>query len=189
MSRWYFAYGANMSPETLVRRGVTPVRSIVARLDGYVLCFSHRGLVCTGPAFANIERKEGGTVYGVLHQLPEGELTHLDRIEGAEYQHRDIEVETEQEGVLRARAYIDPYPVAGLKPSRRYASVCISAARLYGFPPAYIESLERCPTTYIPVASELTTFVAGFAERIRRMGVRPEVLRMRILGQRPRRER
>lgn len=187
-SQWYFAYGANMSPETLKRRGVSPIRSVAASLHGYSLKFSHRGLLFTEPAFANIEADAQGIVYGVAHELATGELERLDKIEGAEYQHVDVVIEASA-GSLQARAYLDPYPVSGLKPSRRYARVCIAAARHHQLPAAYIEQLTQHPTCHIPVASGVTTLLVGVAERARRAGLRPEVLRMRILGQRPRENR
>lgn len=187
-SQWYFAYGANMSFETLKRRGVNPIRSVSARLDGYALKFSHRGLLFTEPAFANLEADAHGVVYGVAHELGPGELERLDKIEGAEYQHVDVMIEAEV-GPLQARAYLDPYPVSGLKPSRRYARVCIEAARHHHLPAAYIEALISHPTCHIPIASEVTTLLVGVAERARRAGLRPEVLRMRRLGQQPRERR
>ena len=53
---WYFAYGSNMSPAIFVeRRGMHPLATQRARLEGYRLCFS----IPVGPGergVANVER-------------------------------------------------------------------------------------------------------------------------------------
>lgn len=185
---WYFAYGANMSPQILARRGVRPLSSRVGELRDYKLCFSHRGIFPTEPAFANIEPEVGANLYGVLHQLEADQLTALDKIEGAEYQHVNVQVFSDGE-LINARAYMDPYPARGLHPSRRYAHIMIEAAQHHGLPQPYLQRLIEQPTCYIPIASEVTTWLSGLAESVRRAGARPELLRMRRLGQQPREHR
>lgn len=182
---WYFAYGANMSPEVLARRGLSPQESVAGRLDDYALRFSHRGLLVTEPAFANLEPQPGSHVYGVLHRIEPEELAHLDRIEGAEYAHVDVDVHGPA-GLVRARAYRDPYPVAGMVPSRRYLRCVCDGARQFNLPEEWIDTLNAHPSRYIPLLSELTTLCVGVAERLRRAGLRPELVRMRARGQAPR---
>lgn len=185
-SIWYFAYGANMSRAVLARRGLQPVSSEAGWVDGYALAFSHRGLVFTEPAFANLEVRSGDRVHGVLHELAPRDLGRLDRIEGAEYAHMDVRVALSTGRVVAARAYADPYPVASLRPSRRYLRCVCAGAREFELPDEWIAWLEEHPTRYVPGLSELTTLCVGAAERLRRAGLRPELLRMRALGQKPR---
>ena len=41
---WYFAYGANMAPAVVARRGLQPRQSAPATLAGYALRFNHPGV-------------------------------------------------------------------------------------------------------------------------------------------------
>ena len=40
---WTFAYGANMSQDTLTKRGVSPSQSMPAVLEDHYVAFNHRG--------------------------------------------------------------------------------------------------------------------------------------------------
>ncbi|WP_166805085.1 gamma-glutamylcyclotransferase family protein [Nitrosococcus wardiae] len=83
MSAWYFAYGANMLTDVLVRRrGVIPLSSEQARLDGYQLVFSQPGLPYIEPCFASIQPIQTDSVYGVLHHLTAHAAAQIDRFEG-----------------------------------------------------------------------------------------------------------
>lgn len=186
-STWYFAYGANMSPRVLARRALAPMSSQAGRLDGYQLRFSHRGLIPTEPAFANIEpAPPGASVHGVLHELTAADMARLDRIEGAEYLHVEATVIGASSGPVVARAYRDPHPVRGRRPSRRYLSDLCEGARHFGLPDAYVRELAAHPSLHWPGLSELTTLLVGAAERVRRAGVRPERLRLAWYGRRGR---
>ncbi len=175
---WYFAYGANMSSRVLARRGVRPLSSEAGRALGYRLRFSHRGLLPIEPAFANLEPDPRGSVHGALHALTAADMARLDRLEGAEYVHIDLEVVGALTGAVRARAYLDPDPVRGPPPSRRYLAACVEGARERGLPDDYVEALAAHPARYVPVVSDLAAALVGLAERLRRAGLRPERVRM-----------
>ena len=165
---WYFAYGANMNPKVLERRRITPEESRAARLDGYAMRFSQRGLPLLEPAFANLEAEPKEHAWVVVHKLPPGQLARLDRFEGSDYGRISITVVTE-DGPIEAQAYFNPKPVQGRKPSRRYARVCIEGAAHFGLPADYTQGLRDQPTRYIPIASELLTLLIWALERIRRV--------------------
>ncbi len=188
-SLWYFAYGANMSAEVLTRRGLAPRHSEPAWLEDHARRFSHRGLIFTEPAFANIEPEAGERVHGILHRIRDQELGCLDRIEGAEYAHIEVTVQRVVGAPVQARAYRDPYPARGLLPSRRYLRCLCIGATEGGLPEAEIATLAAHPARYVPLLSELTTLLVGTGERLRRAGLRPELWRMRRRGQIPRRSR
>jgi sulfite reductase (NADPH) flavoprotein alpha-component len=179
---WYFAYGANMSRRVLARRGLAPRSSEPARLDGYRLRFSHAGLIALEPAFANLEPDPRGAVHGALHLLAREDMDRLDRIEGAEYLHVDVPVTGRDAGVVTARAYLDPHPVDGRRPSRRYLRCCCEGARELGLPDDYVAGMAAHPSLHVPVVSDLATLFVGVAERLRRAGLRPERLRMARRG-------
>lgn len=175
---WYFAYGTNMSQATLTRRGLRPRSSQAARLDGYRLRFSHRGLVFVEPAFANVEAEPGAVVHGVLHALAPAQVERLDRFEGAEYTRRPLEVVGAEAGRVAAQVYLDPHPVRGLQPSRRYLRSCCDGAEEHGLPADYVRALAATPSLHLPVLSPLTGLLVGIAERLRYAGLRPERGRM-----------
>ena len=176
---WYFSYGANMSSAVLERRGLKPLSSEAARLDGYAFGFTHRGLLPIEPAFANIQPEAGSRLHGVLHRLRTEDMARLDRIEGAEYTHEHVEVIGTASGLIAARAYLDPDPVSGLKPSRRYLGSCCEGAREFGLPEAYVARMASHPSVYVPVISDLANLLVGTMEALHRAGFKPELLRMR----------
>jgi hypothetical protein len=167
-SLWYFAYGANMSRTVLARRGLRPLSSEPARLDGYRLRFSHRGVLPIEPAFANLEAHPGAAVHGALYRLKRDEMLRLDRVESTDYAHVDVPVVGATSGAVVARAYLDPRPVEGRVPSRRYLRVCCAGARELGLPEAYVRELEAQPSLHVPVVSDVATLFVGTAERLRR---------------------
>ncbi len=165
---WYFAYGANMATEAFVRRrGMTPLSSEAARLDGYRLAFSTRGIRLLEPAFANIEKDEGASVHGVLHRLSKRDLELLDCDEGADYRHLRVEVCGVSSGPVQALAYQSSRPVHGLKPSRRYLALLCRGAEEFDLPRDYRQELARVPTYHVPVLSTvaLPLVRAGMAVR------------------------
>ena len=176
--RWYFAYGANMSSAVLARRGLTPLSSEAAVLRGFRLRFSQEGLVPVEPAFANIESCAGAVTHGVLHRLTAADLRRLDRVEGAEYAHFDVSVEGARSGTIEACAYLNPHPVDGKIPSRRYLRVLCAGAREHGLPGPYIEQLAAHPARHWPIVSDVATLLVGAVERARSLGLRPERLRL-----------
>jgi gamma-glutamylcyclotransferase len=182
---WYFAYGANMSRAVLARRGVTPSSSEAATLRGYRHRFSHEGLIPIEPAFANIEAAPddaAAITHGVLHRLTADDLAHLDRIEGAEYLHVDVAVQGARSGAVTARAYLNPHPVQGKVPSRRYLACLCAGAREHALPADYIAQLEAHPSRHWFLVSDVANLLAGTAERVRRMGFRPERARLARRG-------
>ena len=175
---WYFAYGANMSRAVLARRGVTPLASEPGLLRDHRHRFSHEGLLPIEPAFANLEPCEGAEAHGVLHRLSDEAMSRLDRIEGAEYLHVDVSVEGARTGTVLARAYLNPHPVQGKIPSRRYLACLCAGAREHGLPSAYIDALAAHPSRHWPLVSDVANLLAGTAERVRALGLRPERVRL-----------
>lgn len=171
-----------MSRAVLARRGVTPLSSEAGVLRGYRHRFSHEGLIPIEPAFANIEASADDVTHGVLHLLAPDGLAHLDRIEGAEYLHVDVAVEGKTSGVVTARAYLNPHPTPGKIPSRRYLACLCTGAREHGLPAEYIAQLEAQPSLHWPIISDVANLLAGTAERVRKMGFRPERARLARRG-------
>lgn len=165
---WYFAYGANMAAETMTRRGLTPARSVMARLDDYALRFSQPGIPLLEPGFANIEPAPGARVFGVVHAMSAEELRRLDRFEGRSYRHERVRVTTEALGVLEAIAYRNPRARTPRTPSQRYKNLLLQGAREHHLPQDYIDALEAHPARHVPVLSALLLASVGVVDRTRR---------------------
>ena len=167
---WHFTYGANMCSRILVgRRGLRPLSSEPARLDGYRLTFSLPGLPYVEPVFANIEEDRDGTVHGVLHRIRDEELAVLDRIE-AGYASVDVTVAGSVSGEVVARAYHSAHVVRGLCPSRRYLALVCEGAREFGLPEDYVRELARQPTVHSPLMTPVLARVVKLFESLRRRG-------------------
>lgn len=141
---WYFAYGSNMSPAIfLERRGMRPLATHRARLDGYRLCFS----LPVGPGergVANVELVTGAHVWGVAYLLGASECDRLDRTEGVPrglYERTPVVLRVDGEQV-EAFTYRSSFASAGRKPSSRYLSLLLDGARRHGLPVEYLQALE-----------------------------------------------
>ena len=145
MSIWYFAYGSNMSPATLTgRRGLTPLASRPAWVDGYRLCFD----IPVGPGergVANLAVEPGARTHGVAHLLTPDEAARLDRTEGVHVglYFREAIVMTTAGGEVEGFAYRSARTALGRRPSARYLDLLLEGARHHGLPPEYLSVLEE----------------------------------------------
>ncbi|MEM7220528.1 MAG: gamma-glutamylcyclotransferase family protein [Pseudomonadota bacterium] len=67
---WYFAYGSNMNPARVRERKLPFDLVCPGRLTGFELSFNKRSGVVPGAGHANILRRAGAVVEGVLYRLP-----------------------------------------------------------------------------------------------------------------------
>jgi hypothetical protein len=163
---WYFAYGANMSTRVLERRGIRPTTSEAARLAGYRLAFDLPGLPFVEPAFASVAVDDASIVYGVLHLVSEFDLARLDDYESSRYVRRCFDVEGARSGRVEATFYVNPRPVRGLRPSRRYLGVLLDGAREHHLPDEYVRALGEQPAQHVPIVSTLATTGLGAFEQV-----------------------
>lgn len=175
---WYFAYGANMADEVFLgHRRMRPRSTESASLEGYELHFSEPGAIpFVEPAFANIEPREGGVVYGVLYRLSVRELARLTRSEGANYRKLRVNVVGEHSGEVEAVAYQSARTLADGVPSKRYRDLLVRGARAHGLPDRYWQGLKAHRATHVPVLSPLIHSLIGPLVRLREFGVRPDAL-------------
>lgn len=151
----YFAYGSNMDEEDLEKwcreHGYHPVKPLskeVAKLKGWRLVFNHYSSGRKG-GVANIERCEGEEVWGLLMELSEGDFETLRKKEGAPsvYCEREVEVETREGRVKKAKTFVVENPRGGhVPPTKEYLGLLVRSAKKYGFPPEYIRKLESVET-------------------------------------------
>jgi len=146
---WYFAYGSNLAPSTLVgRRGITPLAAHAAWLDDLTLRFD----LPVGPGergVANLVPAPGVRTWGVTYRITLDDAERLDRTEGVDrgyYYRASVAAQRPAPaGPLAAFTYRSPHGVVGRKPSARYLGILVEGARHHALPAewiAYLEGLE-----------------------------------------------
>jgi AIG2-like family len=148
---WYFAYGSNMETATFRgRRNIEYGQAIPARAAGWRLVLDKPPLVPVGEAFANLRRDPAATVFGVLYEIAEADLAHIDLTEGVlidNYQRISIPVEPLRppHGERQAFTLVSDRRVNDLLPSRRYMACLIAGAEEHGLPAEWITFLGTVP--------------------------------------------
>jgi cation transport regulator ChaC len=148
---WYFAYGSNMQPATFAgRRGITPSRTLAARAPGLRLVLDKTPLLPIGESFANLVAAADAETYGVLYEVSEEDLTHVDLTEGVligNYSRVEIAVTPlDADAPTRAFTLVSDKHSPELKPSDRYMALLIEGAETHGLPPEWIAMLRAVPT-------------------------------------------
>ena len=143
---WYFAYGSNMSPATFLgRRGMRPLETRAALLDGYRLCFD----IPVGPGergVANVAPEPGAVTHGVAYLLTLDDGERLDQTEGVPrlyVRHTVGVLLAAGGGAVQGFTYRSNISVPTRKPSARYLGLLLDGARQHQLPEAYIRDLER----------------------------------------------
>lgn len=141
---WYFAYGSNMSSDTLRgRRGLAPLGTERAAVNGLRLCFD----IPVGPgerAVANLALEAGFRTHGVAYLLTEGDADRLDRTEGVPgglYYRAPVMIDTAA-GPIDGFTYRSNRTTTGRKPSARYLGILLSGAHEHRLPVEWIGFLE-----------------------------------------------
>jgi len=148
-SLWYFAYASNLCRAIFAdRRGMRPLATRRARLDGYRLRFD----LPIGPGergVASVEPEAGAHVWGAAYLLAGDQCDRLDRTEGVHvgvYRRIAVALALDDGSVIDGFTYRSALAVPGRKPSPRYLGIILDGAREHGLPDAYVrvlESLER----------------------------------------------
>lgn len=149
MRETYFAFGANVHPATLERRGIVPLSEQPARLEDHRLVFDQPGLPWLEPAFASVRPCPGSHVWGVAYELTSSALARLRGFEGAGYVEIGVELRVGAERVA-ARAFATRGSQSERLPSRRYLSVIRAGARHHGLPEEWLAGLDAHPCFYVP---------------------------------------
>lgn len=96
---WYFAYGSNLSPSVMARRGITPLDARCVRVSSHMLIFDVFGVPYSEPAMAGIREKPAGcdtpAVHGVAYLISASDYQLLRVTEGAGTGYRDVELEAD----------------------------------------------------------------------------------------------
>lgn len=143
----YFAYGSNMNPERVRKRGLAVVRAEAARLPGFRLVFDKASPAHPGIGHANVVRDRDGIVEGVLYWLAdEHQILKMDPFERApiNYSRERVAVFTDAGPVWSWTYFANPaVRRAGLRPSRGYLAHLLAGRRFLSA--AYYERLASWP--------------------------------------------
>ena len=154
-SVYYFAYGSNMHENDLKKwceghGRPSPEWTLlgVACLEGYQLSFNYHAASRNGGA-ANLMESPDHKVYGLLFDMSRQEdLETIRKKEGHPDIYREVLVAVEWNG--ESISDVTTYKVVKAqerpghqKPTTYYMDLILKSARKYGFPPEYIQFLER----------------------------------------------
>jgi hypothetical protein len=142
---WYFAYASNLCRAIFgERRGMHPLASRRARLDGWRLAFD----LPVGPGergVASVDPAAGACVWGAAYLLAREDCERLDRSEGVHvglYSRVPVEVRLDGGEAVAAFTYRSVWKTQGRKPSARYLGLILDGAREHGLPAEYVRALE-----------------------------------------------
>jgi hypothetical protein len=151
-TRWYFAYGPDMSPRYLktwlTQRGARPdgVKSALrAILAGYRLAFNAPAPQATTQA--NLVEDPNGKVEGVLYELDEATLSRISqRDAGRESERITVRVEAGERTHEDVVTFLVPAGrCADGRPAKRHVEWMLRAAEEFGFSAEYVARLRAVP--------------------------------------------
>lgn len=147
----YFAYGSNMESATFRgRRGITCACAVAARAPGWRLVLDKPPLVPIGEAFANLVPDPAAVALGVLYEITDEDLAHVDLTEGVLIgNYRRIEISVAPLAVPGSPApaftLVSEHRANDLLPSTRYMACLIAGAEEHGLPADYVAFLRSIP--------------------------------------------
>ena len=153
---YYFGYGSNMSTGYLIkRRKIVPFESKTAVLKDYKLIMNMEGPNFLEPSFANIQESKGSIVEGVLHKIESKDLQKIVNTEGENYQLVKLSVFNRGKKKTAFTLIYITEETKDIPPSKRYLNILIKAAKENNLSNSYIKNLERRPSIYYPILSEI----------------------------------
>lgn len=137
---YYFAFGANLSPEVLVQRRIRVYEAFDYVLDDAALRFTLAGFY-RDHGYASADIAVGEVVYGKMYLILERDTLRMDYYEGVPF----LDVHEKVFGQVNGSDfyyYRGIRMLQGLKPTQEYLDYLITGYHeMPGVPQAYIESL------------------------------------------------
>ena len=144
----YFAYGSNMNPERMRKRGINFSKREHAILEGWRLAFNKIASRNPKEGFANLVKDQGDVVEGILYTVQESDIEKLDRYEGypKHYERIKVRVKVNEGEEVEAITYVakSDKKREGLKPSKEYLKHLLKGCDLLS--EEYCEWLRRWET-------------------------------------------
>lgn len=138
---YYFAFGANLSPDVLTQRRMTIYDTVDYILEDAELRFSQSGFY-KDHAYASADAVEGEQVYGKLYLIKQSDAKRMDYFEGEPFLNAHDKVYREYQG-LPFYYYRAASAKEGLKPTQEYLDyITVAYREMDCVPEPYIESME-----------------------------------------------
>jgi gamma-glutamylcyclotransferase (GGCT)/AIG2-like uncharacterized protein YtfP len=144
----YFSYGSFLDSETLKRHCPKAVYKGKAILPNWEVQFNFMSRTYKG-GVTGIEPAAAKLVRGVLYDVDDGELLHLDSVEGVPegiYFRQTIYVVDEAGRAVKAATYRTTNPKGPFKPTRQYIGLMIKGAKEHSLDSDYVKELELIET-------------------------------------------
>jgi len=150
----YFAYGANMHSEGLLRKGLfkNKDKGTIEQRRGIAvnrsLVFSVPSGLPIEPACANLVRPvDVVEAHGVIYEVEADDLNVLDQFEKPSYQREEILVKpygaADQSELVSCITYLAPETLEPQAPSSRYLDLLVAAAKASNLSLDYVSHLKR----------------------------------------------
>ena len=139
---YYFAFGANLSPDVLKQRHMAIYETIDHTLEEAELRFTLRGFY-KDHGFASADAAAGGKIYGKLYLMTLRDVKRMDYFEGVPFRkvHDKIFGDFQGEAFFYYRAAT---VTQNLKPTQEYLDFITTAYReMDCVPTPYVEALEK----------------------------------------------
>ena len=161
---YYFAFGANLSPDVLRTRRVSVFEAFDYVLEDAALRFSLPGFY-RGHGYASADAAAGEVVYGRMYLILERDAERMDYFEGVPCfgVHEKV---FREDGGMRFFFYRAARTVDGLRPTREYLDYLVEAYRgMPAVPPEYLARMQATEVLqHFEPLDETGTFV-GELER------------------------
>jgi hypothetical protein len=144
----YFSYGSFLDPETLKRHCPKAVYKGNAILPNWEVQFNFMSRTYKG-GVTGIEPAVAKLALGVLYEVDNDELLHLDSVEGVPdgiYYRQTIYVVGESRKAVKAATYRTTNPKGPFQPTKKYLGLMINGAKEHGLDPDYVKELEAIET-------------------------------------------
>ena len=163
----YFAYGSNMLEQWLHSPDRVPAANfaVLGFVRGRRLHFHKKSEDESGKCDIPESGNDTDIVYGVLYEIPDSDICHLDRAEGAGhgYTRSELMVSVEGQTPVLATVYLaDPSHIeSGLLPYEWYRDLISAGAEQHSLPNDYICAISSIPACPDPQRNTRTTALAA----------------------------
>ncbi len=144
----YFAYGSFLDSETLRRHCPKAAYICKAILPNWEVQFNFLSSTYKG-GVTGIEPAAARLTRGVLYEVNDEELLHLDKVEGVAdgiYYRQTIYVIDDEGKPVKAATYRTTNPGGPFKPTKRYLGLMIKGAIEHSLDPNYVKGLSTVET-------------------------------------------
>lgn len=145
---YYFAYGSNMDPVVMIKRGIEYQKRLLGILYEYELLFNKLARKDSLIGYANINYAPNKVTEGALYIIDERGLKKLDKYEGFpdHYDKYIGTIHTKKIGSVEAYVYVAQMDKTSdnLLPTKEYLSHLLAGKDLFSTP--YYEQLKNVKT-------------------------------------------